>query len=75
MWKCRSTIVYFRCAYRDPIIMKKRPNKRPRYGAIFDSSCKENSVSATSKPAKNAPSAMERPACFHTTQQLGKLIN
>ena len=43
--------------------MKKRPNKRPRYGAISDSTCKENSVSARSKPARNAPNAMESPAC------------
>lgn len=43
-------------------VMKKRPKRRPRYGAISDSTCNENSVSARSKPAKNAPNAMDRPA-------------
>jgi len=43
--------------------MKKRPNRSPRYGAISDSTCKENSVSARSKPARKAPNAMESPAC------------
>lgn len=51
------------CHQEVPTVIKKRPNKRPRYGAISDSTCKENSVSARSKPAKNAPNAMESPAC------------
>ena len=46
-----------------PTVMKKRPRRRPRYGAISDSTCNENSVSARSKPAKNAPNAMDKPAC------------
>lgn len=44
--------------------MKKRPNRSPRYGAMSDSTCKENSVSANSSPAKNAPKAIESPACL-----------
>lgn len=49
--------------------MKKRPNRRPRYGAISDSTCKENSVSASSKPARNAPSAIDSPAYSQRMQK------
>lgn len=44
-------------------VMKKRPSRRPRYGAISDSTCNENSVSAKRRPAKKAPNAIESPAC------------
>ena len=44
-----------------PTVMKNRPRRRPRKGAMSDSTWRWNSVSASSNPARNAPSAMDRP--------------
>jgi hypothetical protein len=62
------------CQNKVPTVMKNRPNKRPRYGAISDSTCKENSVSARSNPAKNAPNAMESPACSRADKKRNLLL-
>mmetsp|Transcript_2410 Transcript_2410/g.4858 ORF Transcript_2410/g.4858 Transcript_2410/m.4858 type:complete len:432 (+) Transcript_2410:1101-2396(+) len=47
-----------------PTVMKKRPINRPLYGAISLSTWIWNSVSARSKPAKNAPKARDNPATW-----------
>lgn len=44
-------------------VIKKRPNSNPLYGAMSDSTCNANSVSARSKPARKAPKAIDNPAC------------
>mmetsp|Transcript_7959 Transcript_7959/g.29811 ORF Transcript_7959/g.29811 Transcript_7959/m.29811 type:complete len:268 (-) Transcript_7959:2024-2827(-) len=44
-----------------PTVMKNSPSSNPRNGAMSDSTCRWNSVSARSKPARNAPRAMESP--------------
>jgi hypothetical protein len=43
--------------------MKKRPRSKPRYGAISDSTCSANSVSANNNPARKAPRAIDKPDC------------
>ena len=47
-----------------PIVMKKRPRRRPRKGAMSDSICRWYSVSASRSPARKAPSSMDRPAIW-----------
>mmetsp|Transcript_1779 Transcript_1779/g.6509 ORF Transcript_1779/g.6509 Transcript_1779/m.6509 type:complete len:268 (-) Transcript_1779:2081-2884(-) len=44
-----------------PTVMKNKPRRRPLNGAISFSTCKWNSVSAKSKPARKAPSAIDNP--------------
>mmetsp|Transcript_3983 Transcript_3983/g.9650 ORF Transcript_3983/g.9650 Transcript_3983/m.9650 type:complete len:204 (+) Transcript_3983:846-1457(+) len=44
-----------------PTVMKNKPRSRPRNGAMSDSTWRWNSVSASSRPARNAPSAMDSP--------------
>lgn len=43
-------------------VIKNRPSNNPRYGAISDSTWRANSVSANNKPARKAPSAIDKPA-------------
>mmetsp|Transcript_5667 Transcript_5667/g.15870 ORF Transcript_5667/g.15870 Transcript_5667/m.15870 type:complete len:576 (-) Transcript_5667:1185-2912(-) len=45
-----------------PTVMKNSPSRRPRYGAMSLSTCRANSVSARSSPARKAPRAIDRPA-------------
>mmetsp|Transcript_26013 Transcript_26013/g.56407 ORF Transcript_26013/g.56407 Transcript_26013/m.56407 type:complete len:240 (-) Transcript_26013:2566-3285(-) len=44
-----------------PTVMKNSPSSSPRKGAMSDSTCRWNSVSANSSPARKAPSAEESP--------------
>mmetsp|Transcript_24251 Transcript_24251/g.79055 ORF Transcript_24251/g.79055 Transcript_24251/m.79055 type:complete len:268 (-) Transcript_24251:2308-3111(-) len=44
-----------------PIVMKKRPRRSPRNGAMSASTCSAYSVSATRSPARKAPSSIESP--------------
>ena len=45
-----------------PTEKKKTPSSRPRKGSIMASTARRYSVSASSRPATNAPSAIDRPA-------------
>mmetsp|Transcript_4118 Transcript_4118/g.9301 ORF Transcript_4118/g.9301 Transcript_4118/m.9301 type:complete len:342 (+) Transcript_4118:799-1824(+) len=45
-----------------PTVIKNSPSKSPRNGAMSLSTCMTYSVSAISRPARKAPSAMLRPA-------------
>ena len=45
-----------------PTVMKNRPSKSPLNGWMSVSTWWRNSVSASSRPAKNAPSAIDSPA-------------
>jgi hypothetical protein len=45
-----------------PTVMKKTPISRPRNGSIISSTSCLNSVSANSRPAIRAPSAIDSPA-------------
>ncbi|OUS46647.1 hypothetical protein BE221DRAFT_73985 [Ostreococcus tauri] len=47
-----------------PTVMKNKPRRRPLNGAMSLSTCKWNSVSARSRPAKNAPSSIDRPSAW-----------
>mmetsp|Transcript_14056 Transcript_14056/g.34679 ORF Transcript_14056/g.34679 Transcript_14056/m.34679 type:complete len:342 (+) Transcript_14056:747-1772(+) len=51
-----------------PTDMKNRPSSRPLYGAMSDSTCSAYSVSAMSRPARNAPSASDSPASDVSTE-------
>mmetsp|Transcript_31452 Transcript_31452/g.60638 ORF Transcript_31452/g.60638 Transcript_31452/m.60638 type:complete len:203 (+) Transcript_31452:1139-1747(+) len=44
-----------------PTVIKNKPSSKPRYGAMSDSTCRWNSVSASSSPARKAPSAELKP--------------
>ena len=46
-----------------PTAMKNSPSSRPLKGSMSVSSSARNSLSASSTPAKKAPSAMDRPIC------------
>ena len=47
-----------------PTAMKKRPSSRPLNGSMSVSSSRRYSLSASSTPARNAPSAIDRPTVF-----------
>ena len=47
-----------------PTAMKKRPSSSPLNGSMSVSSSRRYSLSASSTPARNAPSAIDRPTAF-----------
>ncbi len=47
-----------------PTAMKNRPSSRPLKGSMSASSSWRNSESASSTPARNAPSAMDSPTAL-----------
>ena len=48
-----------------PTAMKKRPSSKPLNGSMSASSSWRYSLSASSTPARNAPSAIERPTLWN----------